>query len=143
MKSKNNSEQNDLIRLIAITIVSIFVIATGAFYALSAYLKGDIAGSIGGILIALIILLFAIFTFIRGNNDLKKGFPLQDERSKRVMEKASSKAFYLSLYLLLAVGLLSETAIPFRDVSQATGVSVGIMALIWAALWAYYNSREI
>ncbi len=136
------SKQDDLIRLIAITIVSIFVVASGVFYFLSAYLKGDLAGAVGGGTIALIVLAFAILTFLRGNNDLKKGFPLQDERSKRVTEKAASKAFYASLYLLLGIGLFSDL-IPFRDVSQATSVAVGTMALTWVIFWAYYNNKEM
>ncbi len=135
--------KNDRIRLIAIIIISMLVIATGAFFALSAYLRGDILGTVGGSLIALIILAFAILTFLRGNQDLKKGFPLQDERSKRVTEMAASKAFYVSLYLLLALGMLSDNVIQFRDVSQATSMAVGAMALLWAIFWAYYNRKEI
>jgi len=135
--------KKDLIRLIAIGIVSLIVIATGALWAVSAYMKGDMAGAIGGGAIAAIILVFAIFTFIKGNRDLKEGFPLKDERSRKVIEKASSKAFYVSLYLLLALGFLSDGMIQFRDVSQATGIAVGGMAIIWAVLWAYYNNKEI
>jgi uncharacterized membrane protein len=73
---------------------------------------------------------------------MKKGFPLQDERSRRVMEKATSKAFLITLYLLLAIGFLSEEVIHFRDVSQATSVAVGGMAILFAALWVYYNKKE-
>ncbi len=135
--------KNDILRLAAILIVSILVIVTGALFSYEAISENDIVGAALGGIIALVILVFAIIVYMRGNSDLKNGFPLQDERSKRVMEKAASKAFYVSLYLLLAVGLLSDTMIPFRDVSQATSVTVGLMALIWAALWAYYNSKEI
>ena len=52
-------------------------------------------------------------------------------------------AFYVSLYLLLAVGFLSEDFISFRDVSQATDISVGIMALLFAIFLIYYNKKEI
>ena len=135
--------KNDMLRLAAILFVSIMVIVTGALFAYEALSEGDVAGAALGGVIALVILAFALFVYVRGNSDLKNGFPLQDERSRRVMEKAASKAFYVSLYLLLAVGLLSEEAIPFRDVSQATGVTVGLMALVLAILWAYYNSKEI
>lgn len=135
--------KNDVLRLAAILIVSIMVLVTGALFSYAALSEGDVIGAALGGIIALIILVFALIVYKRGNSDLKNGFPLQDERSKRVMEKAASKAFYVSLYLLLAVGLLSDTLVPFRDVSQATSVTVGFMALIWAGLWAYYNSKEI
>lgn len=140
---KDNPKRNDRVRLIAIILVSLFVIVTGAFFSTTALRRGDVAGAILGGLIALIVLAFAIIVFVRGSSDMKKGFPLQDERSKRVMEKAATKAFYVSLYLLLALGFLSDEIIEFRDVSQATSVAVGGMALIWIIFWAYYNGKEI
>ncbi|MBU4502356.1 MAG: DUF2178 domain-containing protein [Nanoarchaeota archaeon] len=140
---KKPNKKVDKIRMIAIIIVSLFVIATGILFSLKSFTNGNIAGGILGIIIAAIIVIFAIVVFRRGNRDLKKGFPLQDERSKRVLEKASSKAFYVSLYLLLAIGFLSDDIINFRDVSQATSVSVGGMALLFAIFWAYYNRKEL
>ena len=66
-----------------------------------------------------------------------------DERSKRVMEKASSKSFYVTLYVLLAIGMLSDGVIHFRDVNQVTSTAVGLMALLWFGFWIYFNQREI
>ncbi|MFH1770588.1 MAG: DUF2178 domain-containing protein [archaeon] len=134
---------NNKIRLLAILIVSLLVIVTGILFSYTAFSKGNFAGGISGAIIAIIILTFAFFVFKRGNRDLKEGFPLKDERSRRVIEKASSKAFLISLYLLLAVGWLSDDLINFRDVSQATGIIVGIMALIFAICWIYYNRQTI
>lgn len=133
----------DKVRLIAILTVCILVIATGALYAVTTFSKGDFTGGVLGMIIAIVIVIFAVFVYTRGNKDMKKGFPLQDERSKRVIEKATSKAFLITLYLLLAFGFLSENIIHFRDVSQATSVAVGCMAILFAALWFYYNRKEI
>ena len=142
MKRKSK-KPNGRIRLIVIGIISLAVIITGSLFALGSFRNGNIAGAVLGAIIAIIILTFALIVVKRGNKDLRNGFPLKDERSKRVMEKASSLAFYVSLYLLLAVGFLSEDLIPFRDVSQATGVSVGFMALLFLIFWIYYNKKEI
>ena len=127
----------------AILIISILVIVTGALFAFTAFSKGEVAGGILGIIIALIILAFAVIVYSRGTKDLKKGFPLQDERSRKVLDKASSRAFYISLYLLLLVGFLSDKIISFRDVSQATGITVGIMALLFLLFWLYYNKKAM
>jgi len=143
MRTKNNMEGKDKIRMTVIMIISLFVIATGTAFSLMRFKKGDAAGGVGGAIIAVIILAFAISVFRRGYGDLKKGFPLRDERSRKVIEKASSLAFYVSLYLLLAVGFLSEDIIHFRDVSQATSLAIGMMAILFAVFWAYYNRREI
>lgn len=93
--------------------------------------------------VASLILAFAIFSFRKGNRDMKEGYPLRDERSRKVIEKASSTAFYIALYMLLAFGSLSENIIRFRDVSQATSIAVGGMALLFLIFWAYYNKKEI
>ncbi|MBW2967674.1 DUF2178 domain-containing protein [Candidatus Woesearchaeota archaeon] len=139
---KNVSEKTGRWRLAAIIFVAVLVIITGALFAYMSFVKGNIVGGIAGTLIALVIVGFALFVYMRGNRDLKAGFPIQDERSKKVLERASSRAFYISLYLLLAVGFLSEH-IPFRDVSQATGITVGVMALVFAVNWAYYNRKGV
>ena len=149
MKTKNNTESKDKnfqlmkIRLTAISIISLLVIATGISFSLMRFMKGDVTGGITGALIAIIVLVFAIFVFIRGNKDIKKGIPWRDERSRKVIEKASSRAFYVTIYMLLAIGFLSEDIIHFRDVSQATGLAIGIMAILFGVFWAYYNRKEI
>ncbi len=142
MKTKNNPEGKDKIRMIAIMTVSLCVIATGILFSLNSFMKGDTAGGTAGAFIAVIIFAFAVFVFIRGNRDLKGGFPLRDERSGKVIEKATSKAFYVTLYLLLLIGFLSDDIIKFRDVSQAMGIAVGGMAILFAVFWAYYNRKE-
>ncbi len=140
---KQNTKGTERIRLLSIMLISLFVISTGALFTTKAFRNGEIIGGVLGIIITIIILIFTTIVYRRGKEDLKGGYPLQDERSKRVMEKASSLAFYVSLYVLLSVGFLSEDMIPFRDVSQATSVSVGLMAILFLAFWIYYNKKEI
>jgi uncharacterized membrane protein len=143
MKTGKKAEGRDKIRMAAMVVISLLVIATGTAFSLSSFAKGDLAGGVAGVAIAIIILAFAAFVFARGSRDLKHGFPLRDERSRRVIEKATSMAFYLSMYSLLAIGFLSEDVIRFRDVSQATGIAVGIMAIMFAVFWAYYSRKGI
>jgi len=121
----------------------LFVIVTGALFSYSSFKNGEVAGGVLGVIIAIIILAFAIIVYTRGKRDLKEGYPLQDERSKRVMQKAMSMSFLVSLYLLLAIGFLSDDLIKFRDVSQAISVAVGGMAILFAVFWAYYNRKGI
>jgi len=142
-KIKDNIGGKEKIRMTALITISLLVIATGTLFSLKAFTKGNIAGGILGGIIAITILVFAIFVFKRGNRDLKEGYPLKDERNKKVLEKASSLAFYVTLYMLLAIGFLSDDIIKFRDVSQATSVAIGGMAILFAAFWAYYNKKVI
>ena len=142
-KIKDNIGGKEKIRMTALITISLLVIATGTLFSLKAFTKGNIAGGILGGIIAITILVFAIFVFKRGNRDLKEGYPLKDERNKKVLEKASSLAFYVTLYMLLAIGFLSDDIIKFKDVSQATSLAVAGMAILFAVFWAYYNKREI
>jgi len=142
-RKSNKDARRDKIRLTAILILSLFVIVTGILWTITASMDGDFAGAVLGAIIAITILVFALIVFVRGNRDLKEGYPIKDERSRRVIEKASSTAFYVSLYLFLAIGYFSEGLIKFRDVSQATGVGVGGMALLFLIFWIYYNRKEI
>ena len=135
-------KSKESVRLVAIVLISIAVIVTGAFFSIGSLMEGEVVGAFLGSVIVITILFFAVIVFIRGNAALKDGFPLHDERSRKVLEKASSKAFYVSLYVLLGIGFLSDI-ITFRDVSQATSVSVGIMAILFAIFWAYYSRKAL
>jgi len=143
MKTKSKEKTRDKVRLITIAMVSLFVIITGILFSYSSFKNQETAGGILGIIIAFIIIIFAIIVYKRGNKDLKQGLPLKDERSQKVMRKAMSMAFLVSIYLLLAMGFLSENIIKFRDVSQATSAAIGGMALLFLIFWIYYNKQEL
>jgi len=140
---KTKTKKNEKVRLIAIVIISLFVIITGALFSYSSFRNENISGGILGIIIAIIILMFAIIVYKRGNRDLRGGYPLKDERSKRVLEKAMSMSFLVSIYMLLAIGFLSDDIIKFRDVSQATSLAIGVMAILFLIFWIYYNKKKI
>jgi uncharacterized membrane protein len=143
MKAKKNEAKKDKAKLLVMLVVSLIVISTGILFWFTSFRKGNVPGGILGIIIVIAVVAFAVFLLKRRLIDMKEGYPSEDERSRRVMEKATSRAFYASLYLLLLVGLLSDSIIKFRDVSQATSAIVGGMAILFVAFWAYYNKKEI
>jgi len=125
----------------AFMLVLAVAVAGGLF--MYAFTSGNLGYSVVLVFIAAILLIFFGLFALRRYRDAAKGMPFEDERSRRVMEKATSKAFYVSLYLLLAIGFLSDDVIKFRDVSQATSAAVGGMAILFFAFWIYYNNKEI
>ena len=140
---KQKVKRNEKVRLLAIAVIGALVIVTGSLFSYMSFVKGDVWGGVVGIISALVILGFAVFVYRRGNRDLRAGYPLKDERSRRVIERATYMAFLVSLYLLLAIGWLSEGVLKFRDVSQATSIAVGGMAILFGVFWVYYNRKGV
>ncbi len=138
--SKERESKGSKIKSVFLILLAVIVAGSLLMYAFSSKNMGY--SVILMILAASLVVFFGLFA-LRRYKDAGKGIPFEDERSKRVMEKAATKGFYLTLYVLLAVGWLSEGTIQFRDVSQATGAVIGIMVIVFFAFWAYYNRREI
>ena len=138
--SEERESKGSKIKAILIAVLAVMVAGGLIVYA---FVSGNLGYSIILAVVALVLLVFFVLFAMRRYKDASKGLPFEDERSKRVMEKAASKSFFVTLYVLLAIGLLSDDAINFRDVSQATGLAIGIMAVLLFAFWIYYNRKGI
>lgn len=138
--SKGRESRGNKIKAVFIFLLAIVVAGSLLIYA---FTSGNFGYSFVLVAIAAILLIFFGLFALRRYKDAVKGMPFEDERSRRVMEKAAAKSFYVTLYVLLTIGILSEDLIKFRDVSQATGAAIGIMAILLFAFWAYYNRKEI
>jgi peptidoglycan/LPS O-acetylase OafA/YrhL len=88
-----------------------------------------------------LLVIFAIYIAIRRLSSERKGQPAEDELSKKVMQKAASTSFYLSLYLWLVISYLSDS----RELATHTWIGIGIvsMAVLFAGSWLYHNSRGV
>jgi uncharacterized membrane protein len=147
MKQKNTEKKTltrknigNKIKAIFMAVLAVIVATTLIVYSLG---SGGGVYSAGLIIIAaILVIFFGLFAF-RRYKDASEGLPFEDERSRKVLEKASSTSFYVTLYLLLTIGIFSENTINFRDVSQATSIAVGGMALFFFIFWIYYNRKEI
>ena len=128
-------------RVVLMGVVSALVIMSSLLWFGTVLAKGEMENALFVAVPAVIIVIFAIGVFLRNYRSVKGGFPIEDERSTRVMEKAMAKAYLISIYLLLAIGFASGGLVEFRDVSQ--GMSAGIlgMAIIFALCWVYYSRR--
>jgi len=131
----------DKTKTVLMGIVSALVILTSLLWFGTVLGKGEMRSTLLVAVPAAIIVIFAIGVFLRNYKSVKGGFPIEDERSKRVMEKAMAKAYLISIYLLLAISFASDSMIEFRDVSQAMGAGIIGMAIIFALCWVYYSRR--
>ena len=122
-------------------IVGILVSLMLIIWAILSAKNGNIMSAIFMVIIALTIIVLFITYTLRELKSVRKGLPVEDERSKKVMNLAFAKAYLITLYWVLAIGWLSDEYINFRDVGQATGAIILGMAIIFFICWVYYNRK--
>ena len=84
-----------------------------------------------------ILVVFATFLGINRLRSTKQGLPAEDELSKKLLEKASSKAFYISLYFWLVLMYFGSEK--NDDSEELFGFGILGMAIIFALSWLYYR----
>ena len=91
--------------------------------------------------VIVIVVLFALFFGYKRLSSARKGEPIEDELSKKVMQKTSSLSYYISLYLWLALMYFSEKL----NYEAHTIIGAGIlgMAIVFAVCWIVFNFRGI
>ena len=91
--------------------------------------------------IIVIVVSFALFAGFKRLTSAKRGEPAEDELSKKIMRKASSVSYYISLYLWLAIGYFSEKI----NYETHTIIGAGIlgMAVIFGICWLVINFSGI
>ena len=113
-------------------VISALVLAGVALWAL----KGHIAGNTQEIVMAGIVLVLVGFAVYLGVSRLKSHLrrePAEDELSKRVMRRASSLAYYVSIYLWLFVMYISDKT--SLEAHSLVGAGILGMAVIFLLCW--------
>jgi hypothetical protein len=119
-------------RTIIIFVIAAMVLFTLLLWALNSKLSGNIQ-EILMIAISIIVVGFAIYIgLVRVKNSMRKE-PLEDELSRKVMTKASSLSYYISIYWWLFIMYISDRT----TMHTHTLIGVGIlgMAVIFLLSW--------
>lgn len=125
-------------KTIVMFVISALLLTSLALWAL----KGKVAGNIQEILMAagiFIMVGFALFIgFSRVRSHMRKE-PSEDELSKGIMTKASSLAYYISIYLWLFIMYMSDRT----TLAAHSLVGAGIlgMALAFFFSWLWVKAR--
>jgi len=113
-------------------IVSALVLAGLALWAT----KGRFSGNAGEILMGAIVLVVVGFAVFLGVSRLRSGLrrePCEDEMSRKVMTKASSLAYYISIYLWLFVMYISDKT--SLEAHSLVGTGILGMAVTFVLCW--------
>ncbi len=98
--------------------------------------KGRIAGNAQEIVMAPIVLLvvgFALYLSLSRLRSRRRGEPGEDELSKSVMTRASSLAYYISIYLWLFVMYISDKMT--LEAHSLVGAGIAGMAVVFVLCW--------
>jgi len=119
-------------RTIVMFLVSALILVSLALWAL----KGHNSGNAQEILMAGIVLVLVGFAVFLGVSRLRSHLrrePGEDELSKKVMTRASSLSYYISIYLWLFIMYISDkTSLPAHSL---VGAGIMGMALVFLFCW--------
>ncbi len=113
-------------------VMSALVLVALAIWAL----KGRISGNIAEVLtvaVALVLVGFAVYLGVSRLRSHLRREPSEDEMSRKVMTRASSLAYYVSIYLWLFVMYVSDKTSLAAD--SLVGAGILGMAVIFLLCW--------
>jgi len=125
--------------MIIFIVAAVILVTTGFWFftSRSAFKHADLV--MYGVII--VVVGFALFVGYKRLTSVKKGEPVEDELSKKVLQKTAALSYYISLYLWLAVMYVSDK----RDYETHVLLAAGIlgMAVVYAICWLVYNFRGV
>lgn len=139
---------NPKTRIVLMVTIALLFAITSLLYGAQSWAKGEILPATIIPFIAIIIAIAFIVYAVREIKNIKKGLPSIDERSRKVKFYSAGYAFIISIYFVLAISWLDEPLTKrlghplFRDVSQALGLVIAGMAIIWGLCYLYMNRKE-
>ena len=139
--------KKDKIRLYVMAAGLFTMLLGAALFAYMAYSKNEVnTSNIVYLMFPLLIMLIMIPFVLRRFKDVKRGMPMEDERSKKVINRAAAMAYYISIYWILIVGWFEKPIteilkIEMLTTSQTTGICIMGMAIIFFISWFYYDKK--
>lgn len=123
-------------KTIFIAVLSVVVLVNMIFWMFRSAKSMD-TQEILMMVILFIVAVFAIVIAFGRLKSVKQNLPAEDEMSKGIKRKAAATAYYVSIYMWLAM-MIFEEHINLERRALIGGGILG-MALIFALSWAYHN----
>jgi hypothetical protein len=137
-KGKTPKNAKDKNRLLLGWALIILVAATFVLYFFSAAKDGlSLGDSIATLLPLALILGFAVILFNK-HREVMRGGPMHDELSRRIMDASLGRAYLLSIYWVLALGMFSEEiGLDAAPAHAITGLIILGMAILFGLCYIY------
>jgi peptidoglycan/LPS O-acetylase OafA/YrhL len=127
-------------KIIPVLVVSLLVIGATILWISGSEFSLPTAEIVQFIVIFLLVG-FGIYVAINRLRSVRRGEPAEDELSKRILQKASSLSYYISLYLWVAMIYIKDRITVDTEVLLGSGI-LG-MAVIWAVLVIWFKVRGL
>jgi peptidoglycan/LPS O-acetylase OafA/YrhL len=91
--------------------------------------------------VLILVVGFALFIGFKKLSSARRGEPVEDEMSKKVLGKTASLSYYISIYLWLIIMYFSDKF----NYETHTIIGAGIlgMAIIFTVCWLVFNFRGV
>ena len=127
-------------KAVIIFIVAALVIAAAILWFMSS--SNDFKPSdITSYAVLILVAGFALFIGFKKLSSARKGEPVEDEMSKKVMRKTAAWSYYISQYLWLVMMYLSDKA--GYEAHTLIGAGILGMALVFVVCWLVFNFRGV
>jgi len=122
-----------MVRTIITFVISALVLITATLWAINSQLVGNMQEILlwGGLLI---VVGFAVFIGIQRARSVARKEPVEDELSRKLLVKASSLSFYISLYFWLFIMYISDKT--EMEAHSLIGAGIMGMAIVFFLSWA-------
>lgn len=136
----------DKVRLALVTVVAAAVAVTMVLFSLTIGLKGRTLEAFAPLITAVVLAVGIIWILGREREKIKKGLPMEDERSKRVKERAGFYAFIAGVWFNLGLLwynslIVEEFGVPELITRHALSASILAMAIFFFIFWWYFNRK--
>jgi len=125
---------------IVILLIGVITLSLGAWVYYSKNDKLEIADLMQYAII-FVLVAFALIIGLSRLRSERRGEPAEDELSKKIMQKAASTAFYISLYWWLVLSYLSENW--KMETGSVIGRGILGMALIFVLSWVFCKIKGV
>lgn len=127
-------------RAVLIFILAALVLISTGLWFFSSSNKLNLSDFLGLAVIILVVGFAVLFGYKRLTS-AKRGEPVEDELSRKVMQKTASWSYFISLYLWLAIMYFSDR-LKF-ETHTLIGAGILGMAVIFTICWLVFNFRGI
>lgn len=127
-------------KIIPLLVVSLLVLGTTLFWFTNSG-SGLQAAEVWQFAVILLIVAFALYILFTRVKSMNRGEPAEDELSVKILQKASSLSFYISLYIWVAMIIINDRVTMDTEVLLGTGILS--MAVVWVVLVIFFKVRGL